>query len=765
MTKLLSKINRIIHMSGSKDKLFQGYWGSLILRDARLNKSNVKVLKIDKSWSLSQRVEEMSRLLLENKDLTWIPSKLHSDADMYMVFMSKNTRLGKAIAELSKERLNKLYSVVASITQYAYQPFSSVMLDVNVKLIHEENVTIKNTDISVPYGDGQLYAGPNASIWHMANNFHTLEGMKVIGKATHSDFIFLKGVVARLSMKEWLVVCKKYNIDPSFDGIVANQHAIKDKLGFLSKEADSLQMTIGYHADNRSLSGKQILGSQAALRSVNYKKALYHKAYRARMEAMQQASKEGNWKAVFKAAKSDPSKLNEGQSHMTGLLGKLEAGLPFSFISISKDRNVAIDKATEQIVHSCFKSFGRFKVKHSTRTYPFCDSTLALNECAITPKHARVLHVSVGDQIVIIRSPKSAGYPALVLTVVDINSTRLRIHPAPYTIISQGDFDGDAVAMYKNGEGLIQFKPLSVKELITIMQEKHNGSKYNQAIQKAWKISKNREVLESAPEILRGLIQGLLADQETGGYDNLASVISDNRMTDDFGLRNVWNNLTQVCITNKKHVGDALPEAALVARFLGLSKKYARNERLLLAGKIDKYESLLTKLESLSIEKHFKVEGLEIFNQYWSVKECIERKTAEDSLSFVKSARAWFDHNIISNSIFKYIRRKMIGNVIYTRPAGRNYKLVNLIPSLNTILNDVSFGNDQDISQYTARWNALEVEMRKLFPRAIVRAYAYQMLYTIALFEPVKRWILTRDLPEDLHGYEHLITDMLSEIR
>ena len=712
---MLSLINRIVRIENHE--FLKGFWGVIL----RSSTNHIHIHKI-KTKNLQKFFTFFKTLV--NKII--IPSKVHIEADMYSYISDGKDRLGKAISILSKDRRKLLYRNWASITQYAFQPFSRLMLDIEVIRINEPNVKLGST--SVPFGDGQLYASPDSIIWYLADLHlkHSIEGMKVIGKSSYNDFIFLKGVVIRLSKKEWLRKCQEYGIDPSFNGIVANQHSIKDKLKFISENQRLFKFVIGYHSDDRRFHHKQTISSQAVLRSTNYKKSLYFNKIKDKLEAMRKASQSKDWKGLFEAAKG---KLDI-------IANRLAAGLPPAFMSMIPNRP---NKVVETLIHMLFKNFGKLKVQFSTSTYPSCrlylknGRALGMSEVGLSPNLARELKAKIGSEIVLIRSPKSAGYPALVLTVVSTKETGLVIHPTLYTIMNQGDFDGDTVILYLNHHDIIDFIKVPDSQLMSIIEEEY-GDAYSSIIAQEWETSDNRKIIEELPEILKGLAQAMIAKRETGMYDTIASSLS--KSSSNSQLRVIWNNITQVTITNMKHVGSPIPDGLKIYKALKCSK--LESYRKLLTGDTETYEA---KGASTS---------------YLDIKRFIVDSSSTEELPSIKKARAEFE-SMVQRPEFSSIRRTLIGNALYKR-TNQAYKLVNLNPQLSSILND-------PVTNTTEKFNLIYDYLNSAFNYDSEIALAYRMIYSIAFFEPVKRWIITRPLPESLKDFEFIILDLIRTIQ
>lgn len=729
-----------------------------------------------RSWlravnKLIQKVEKAGYYLLPNKLST---SERKSN---YAWFVNKSSYLGRFIGKLSEKQRSALYANAAAICQYGFQPFDRYVKDVEVRVFDEGSVTSRLKDfdkelkkklskeevasfyaehkesVQAPYGDGQIYLAPDSPYWELLPELvrgmkrKDATAMKIIGSAVSNPFIFLKGVIVRLSKKEWATKCASAGIHVDYKGILVNSHAIKNKLKL--RLGGKISFNVGYHNDNRQFEDKsQIVGYQVYRRSGNMVDRMrYTNAVQDYMSSIYTAVKECDVRHLVTSL-SGISKVVDGTPYYGSVLKLLGGGLPVSYLENIEDvsRNMIV------------KGAGRPKVKLSTRTLPKCSNALGILQIALTRRQARRLKVRVGDTVVVIRSPKAAGFPALTMKVVKTTAVCCSLNPILYTLFNQGDFDGDTIAVYKN-EGLVEMHH-SLVDVLNVLFEHNEESEsmfsklFSEAFEETETIE-NGELTQFHP-VIGSWYQMLRAKAATGPYDNFATRLQSAGFSDSY-LRAFWNTVVQACITNMKHVGGALasPMAlgkVLAEEFDGLPK--LTNFHYFLSGNMEGYLNATERSNHTIAEK--------ILRQFESLDfQSMVQSNKAYSLDFHESAMSRFEAALdwgLANEpeliqIFA-VNQGKVSWVFNRKTGGRSF--IRLNPRFSAILNPPmgtcyhKVKNPNGITK-SERFKLLKSEVDDLVEGDEKKiSIVWKFVYMVALTEYYKRWLLTNTVDDEV---------------
>lgn len=684
----------------------------------------------------------------------------------YALLVHKSSPMGSFIDGLSVQQRDMMYANAASICQYGNQPFDNVALDIPVRVFDEGSITITaesfraqlqekvgsdkaeamitsgKGSVTAPFGDGQMYMSSNSELWDIMPE--TIRGMdrasanamKIIGKMCGNPLVFLKGVIVKLSHKEWEDKCRKAGISPSFTGILTNTHSVKNKLKFtLSGE---LTFDIGYHNDDRQFENKtQIFGNQAYRRSSNRVSKLgYSHAVRDFMDEVSKAVADKDIKNLV-AALSGDAKVREGTPFYGVVLNLLGRGLPLTYVRELEDsiRNMIIKRA------------GRPKIKLSTRVLPKGSDDYGVLECGITPTQARRLRVRLDDTIVVIRSPKASGFPALTMKVKSVSETCFAINSVLYARFNQGDHDGDTVALYNNS-GIVEMKHSLVDTFKILFEDSTDLDEYHEELlQDAFaKTVKLEDKFGNMHPVIGPLYQMIRAKSATGPYDNFATRLQAAGASDTM-LRSFWNNVTQVTVTNMKHVGDMIASPMELGRvmkenevdlaklddihfFLNSNRDNYINaqqhtnhpasvrildqfENLKLKAMIDANKEYAAQFKAKLIDRLGKLMNWAINHGYEDIVKGIFRLDADNNITWFN--RYGVDIFILLNGSFKDILNPPKG---HSKTMGQRF--TELKDAVTLLAN-----GDQD---------------KELL--------AWKCVYAIALAEPYKRWLLSNTVSD-----------------
>lgn len=734
-------------------------------------------------------------------DYYWVPSKFSTNKVNFLLFAHKTTKLGSKIDDLSLEQKGRFYDNSTSIAQYGFQPYDRMIRDVQVRTFEEPNMTVKAKDFtkhmrkcvksnpslktlwesikdktkSVPFGDGQLYIAPNSPVWNlapeMANNqpIQRIESLKIISVCKGNPFVFLKGVIVRLSWREWRQKCRAAGVDPEeFEGILANQHSIKNKVK-LALDKD-IRFNIGYHSDSRQFPGRsQIFGSQSFLRSYNLTNPnAYWDSAEDMISEFERTTKAGDVKGFLQLVTGDPKVFN-GNPYYRGMLGRALCGLPLNLL----DSKMNPDKGmVETIKNMIIKRLFRISIPRSFRAHPTCKDhvfvhgksmRLGINQVGLTPAQARKLKVSIGDSVVVIRSPKSAGYPNLVMKVISTKESNFSMNPVLYTIWNQGDFDGDSVAVYAN-DGIVKSK-LKMVDILRILFEDEDDAfnhKIRQSTILSWFYTNTRHTLTKIKHsglwkhVTGPYIQSILSKAATGAYDNLASKAMYAGLPHRL-LRIFWNKITQLCITSMKHVGARIPHPYHLTAELrksGIELGNLNDIHFLMSGNRDRFEEALTHTNRKGIadRRTDDPRSRRIIHSYLVMKP--EKLLATEkpySNAFQKNARTVLNKWIASlDSVTKEAVAKVIkidGNSFTLRRVygkyDRQYNLVAFTEIFNKMLNNP---NGRTTNERFAIMSETITEIAGDNPQAI--SACWRAILNVAMFENFKSWLLTRDFDD-----------------
>jgi hypothetical protein len=716
----------------------------------------------------------VNRIIAKQEKLGYLPlpTKVNtSDGKVnQMLFVHRTSPLGVALEKLTPAQRKALYENWASICQYGNQPFDRYVKGVEVRTIDEGMVRTELSEfksclekemseeevarflenhkesVEVPFGDGQMYARGDSPIWDLspeeirAIKRNKITAMKVIGRLKSSPFVFLKGVLVKLSKKEWAKKCDAAGISVDYDGIIVNTHSIKNKLD-LKLNTKKLSFNIGYHNDNRQFEGKtQIWGPQANNRSGNIKDhSLYFNAVSNVMDDIHSSVKECDLPQLVSSL-SGVSKVVEGTPFYGVVLKLLAVGLPVSYIN----------NVEEDITRMVVKRLGRPKIKLSTRTLPKCSEGIGLTDIALTRDQARRLDVKTGDSIVLLRSPKAAGFPALVLKVINTSAACCALNATLYAYFNQGDFDGDTIALYKN-EGIVECES-SIVEVLDVLFE--DNSKIEMCKDMYESAASNTEGIEKAQldKLHPGIgpiYQMIRAKAATGPYDNYVTRLQNAGASDE-GLRAYWNTVVQAAITNMKHVGASLAgplELHNAHSELGIKLPKLTSFHYLLTGNHDRYleadvhdksplaERVVGKMKTLDFAS-MKAKNVKYGEMFGEV-----------TLNKLYEAVEWTYeyHPEIAHAIFNLSNEGKM-QWITSRKTGQPLYLA-LSPEVDAILNPP---RGHGLTS-TFRFNQLRELIDELVESDDEKlTIAWKLIYVIGLVEPFKRWLLKNTINDDI---------------
>jgi hypothetical protein len=707
------------------------------------------------------------------------------------IFVLKSSLAGKALDAMSPEQLERLYLNNASVAQYVNQPFDRVLTNVDVKMIHEENLTLTlgsffpvlqkkvrelraggsannakvlrvlallrkdpKLTITVPMGDGQAYISPSSPIWDLSPEEvrgmgrGAVNALKINGWLKGKPFVNMKAVLVRLSVHEWNALCAKHKIDPGYCGIVLNQHGLKDKAGINPDKSSMLKFNVGYHNDNRAFENKtQVFGNQAYRRSTNLVDPMrYTKAVGSLIEDINDKINDRDVTGLM-GVFSGASKVLEGTPYHGNVMNLVSRGLPMPLV-----RN--IDTVLRNMV---IKRLGRPKISGSTRTLPRCDASLGILECRLTYAQAKRLGVKVGDTIVILRSPKACGFPLFTAKVVSIGAASFSISPFVYTIFCQGDFDGDTIALFKN-EGIVEAEHSLVATLEILFQEEDAAfaDTLTHAIDIAWEETDKIDVSGLHP-IVQSQYQAIRADRSTGPYDNLATSFQKGGASNS-KLRSFWNRVTQVCVTNMKHIGKPIPEASILKKALeSLGVRFGQLEDIhyLLNGNEEMYlHPKMTKTKNpsgLSVIRKF--EGLDYKGLVASQGKYLENFMVEAQKELSRISMIVKKGNLI-DKIFAMTEKGKVqrwngtGNVLFLRDS----------------IFYTTLGNRDRTETLSATFARLADGIRNLCgDDPDLFGAVWKMMYLLAITETKghQRWLLTNTVSEEM---DISLADMIGQI-